>query len=201
MPLLILFLFFLSPSFLSSDESQRSYLIFWKVRQGQWITLVEPHYCHHFDIGGTNAPLRTVNKICSAKQNAIWISHNDKTHWRNLKRLNSTPCLAFKPKFESPQLDKLKLCHFVSKNIQSIMITNRESVFLLNNKFLLTGDTNQAKLPTVDYKIASAPQGGSTKFLKHKDAKLWICQPQHRTKRLARGCLLTSSFGNIAFQL
>lgn len=65
------------------------FLIAWNVGQGQWITLVEPKSCSHFDVGGEYKPSpRKLRKFCGEKENMVFFSHWDWDHIGLIKYLS-----------------------------------------------------------------------------------------------------------------
>jgi metal-dependent hydrolase (beta-lactamase superfamily II) len=67
------------------NSESRIQLIVWNVGQGQWVTIIYPTQCLHFDVGGETAPFRKVIKSCKEKSNKIFLSHGD---WDHLNKLN-----------------------------------------------------------------------------------------------------------------
>ncbi len=71
-------------------ESPRPYMIIWNVGQGAWTTVLVGEECWHFDMGGETFP-KAVEKLCRAKQNRLFISHDDWDHIGFIPRLASWP--------------------------------------------------------------------------------------------------------------
>lgn len=80
---LLLFLL-LHPS-LCMNQSWYSFAVFWNVGQGQWVTVVNPDQCIHFDFGGElsyfNQNKNLFLKLCKNKQNILQLSHPDLDHY------------------------------------------------------------------------------------------------------------------------
>lgn len=80
-----LFLFLLFHSALCANKSSFSFIVFWNVGQGQWITAVNPDQCLHYDFGGElkywpkNKNL--LLQLCKYKQNILHLSHPDLDHY------------------------------------------------------------------------------------------------------------------------
>jgi competence protein ComEC len=82
---LLFCLWFLSKPFLSppihhqGKDSLGGMFVVWDVGQGQWVTLVTPHHCFHFDMGGEFFP-KGLKQKCLHKQNEISLTHWDMDH-------------------------------------------------------------------------------------------------------------------------
>lgn len=95
-------------------------LTIWNVGQGQWLTYNDETYCLHFDMGGENAPLFKIQKLCHKKKNILYLSHWDLDHISYIKNFSSRVfhfCLAGKPHrpkglWKQKLLDLLKECSF-----------------------------------------------------------------------------------------
>ncbi len=114
MMLAVLILLILSP--VTLPESPRPYMIIWNVGQGAWTTVLVGEECWHFDAGGEHFP-KAVERLCRAKQNRLFISHDDWDHVGFIPRLSSWPkiCLFQSTRqVSSPRkqklFDQLKLC-------------------------------------------------------------------------------------------
>lgn len=81
---LIFLILFLHAS-LCANRNSFSFLIFWNVGQGQWITAVTPDHCFHYDFGGElsyfNKNKNLLLKLCKTKQNVLFLSHPDLDHY------------------------------------------------------------------------------------------------------------------------
>ncbi len=100
-------LLLLSP--VTLPESPRPYMIIWNVGQGAWTTVLVSDECWHFDAGGEYFP-KAVERLCRAKQNRLFISHDDWDHIGFIPRITSWPriCL-YQPTRQvfSPRKQKL----------------------------------------------------------------------------------------------
>lgn len=80
-----LFLFLLLHPSLCANRSWFSFIVFWNVGQGQWITAVTPDQCLHYDFGGElnqwNKNKNLFLKLCKDKQNILHLSHPDHDHY------------------------------------------------------------------------------------------------------------------------
>lgn len=76
------------PQLLTSAEQQAKQLIVWNVGQGQWLTLVSPKSCIHFDTGGEFQPPKDqLHYYCDNKKNEHYLSHFDWDHINYLSNL------------------------------------------------------------------------------------------------------------------
>ena len=74
----------------ASAVKNKPQLIVWNVGQGQWLTLLTPKECLHFDVGGEDArALPLVLATCRGRDHFIYISHGDRDHTWNLMGLIS----------------------------------------------------------------------------------------------------------------
>jgi len=59
--------------------------LFWNSGQGQWITMITPDECLHFDFGGEiiffKKNTQLLKKICQNKNNRLFLSHPDLDHY------------------------------------------------------------------------------------------------------------------------
>lgn len=80
--LIILLLLHPSPC---ANKSWFSFIVFWNVGQGQWITAVTPDQCRHYDFGGElvfwNKNKNLFLKLCKEKENVLYLSHADLDHY------------------------------------------------------------------------------------------------------------------------
>lgn len=80
-----LFVFLLLHSSLCANKSWFSFVVFWNVGQGQWITAVTPDQCLHFDFGGElnnwNKNKNLFLSLCKNRQNVLHLSHPDLDHY------------------------------------------------------------------------------------------------------------------------
>lgn len=81
----MIFLWLFLHTSLCANKSSYSYLIFWNVGQGQWVTAVTPDECQHFDFGGDISSWRENKnlflKLCKQKQNTLYLSHPHLDHY------------------------------------------------------------------------------------------------------------------------
>jgi competence protein ComEC len=81
---IIFLLLVLHPS-LCANKSWFSFVVFWNVGQGQWITAVTPDQCLHYDFGGELSTWaknkNLLFKLCKSKQNVLHLSHPDLDHY------------------------------------------------------------------------------------------------------------------------
>jgi competence protein ComEC len=107
-PLTILLLFLVWCPPLEEFSTYRGWVL-WNVGQGQWLTMVEPQTCKHFDLGGEQAPWKLIQKYCRDRLNQIFLSHDDQDHISFLKgllrRFPST-CILNEPHLRKPALKK-----------------------------------------------------------------------------------------------
>lgn len=80
-----LFLFLLLTPGLCANQSWYSYVVFWNIGQGQWITAVTPQQCIHYDFGGEinyfSENRNLFLQLCKNKQNILHLSHPDLDHY------------------------------------------------------------------------------------------------------------------------
>lgn len=60
--------------------SANFHTVVWNVGQGQWVTVVTPLQCYHFDVGGEFFPWQKVASQCTRKKNFLFLSHWDWDH-------------------------------------------------------------------------------------------------------------------------
>lgn len=88
---ILIFIFLLAkPAWLERNDFY--YLaLFWNVGQGQWITVVTPDQCLHFDFGGEfqyfNHHRSLLLKLCQRKINPLYLTHPDYDHYAYYKQL------------------------------------------------------------------------------------------------------------------
>lgn len=201
MPLIIALILLFSASFTTNPTKPGAILYFWKLRQGQWVTLRQKDICHHFDMGGQQVQMRLIRKTCVDKLNLLWITHNDQSHLRNIRKFKIPLCIAFAPSQLTGPASHLKRCPWPDSQIRVYQTQANNYAFAIGQHALLTGDSNQSHWPKINFRYYLAPQGGHSQYLHSKDKKLWICQPQFRHKKQVRNCLSTTDFGNIAIHL
>ncbi len=85
MRICFIFFYLLFSSSSIDGELVRHEFVVWNVGQGQWVTLITPGSCLHFDMGGERFP-RGVQNECASKQNIVGISHWDLDHISFLKK-------------------------------------------------------------------------------------------------------------------
>lgn len=87
---------------LGANSSAGFHTIVWNVGQGQWVTVVTPLQCYHFDAGGEFFPWRKIALQCQQKKNFLFLSHWDWDHIGALgkpamKKYLPDVCLALAP--------------------------------------------------------------------------------------------------------
>ena len=88
MPVLIFLLITFSGTPFSKDP-QKLTVVIWNVGQGQWVTVIMPEKCIHFDMGGEFYPLNPIKQNCSRKTNHAFLSHSDWDHISALKKVRN----------------------------------------------------------------------------------------------------------------
>ena len=137
--------------------------IVWNIGQGQWVTHVQPDQCIHFDMGGDLGSFKNIqlslHKLCSLKQNRIFLSHWDFDHYSNVFSLAQKMryvCWASRP----PQTrDNISVQKILDLNIppcevgwkltseiknwfpQSGKTSNDFSIVSLEDQYLMPGDS------------------------------------------------------------
>ena len=137
--------------------------IVWNIGQGQWVTHVEPEQCIHYDIGGDLGSYKNIqaslNKLCSLKQNRVFLSHWDFDHFSNLASLSQKMlhvCWASRPPLTR---DNISVQRIIALNIppcavdwklsseiknwfpQTGKTSNDFSIVSLEEQFLMPGDS------------------------------------------------------------
>lgn len=130
-------------------------LIVWDVGQGQWISLITPKECFHYDMGGEIFP-KPVLSLCQKKNNRLALSHWDYDHTSfvfKFKRQVLSFCVFHLPigeHFLKRRLEPLVTCsplqseevitpHKISKKENE----NSSIFFVKERKILITGDAPQ----------------------------------------------------------
>ncbi len=90
--LALLFTIFLSPTFLGEPKkSQDGEVIYWNIGQGDFISFINRKICLIFDVGGSfrvpENDLIELRDQCPGKRVKLFISHFDKDHISNYRRL------------------------------------------------------------------------------------------------------------------
>lgn len=145
----IIGLIFLSASPLK-NQSFRHLLVVWNTGQGQWVSVINPNDCLHFDVGGEIFPWKKLADLCGKKENKLFLSHWDWDHIGALAKWPPWPtCLALSPiGTSSPRkmnlLKKFKLCqesdvpHWTPALSKD---SNSESHVVSYERFLIPGDS------------------------------------------------------------
>lgn len=161
----------------AEDISCVNIWVIWNIGQGQWVTHVQPDQCIHYDIGGDLGSYKNVqaslNKLCSRKQNRIFLSHWDFDHFSNLASLSQKMahvCWASRPPLNRDNLSiqkivdlKISPCAMDWKLTSEIKnwfpqtgkTSNDFSIVSLENSFLMPGDSpiKQEKIWSLTMKI------------------------------------------------
>jgi competence protein ComEC len=89
--LAILFALVFSPTFLAEPKQPKSRVVYWSVGQGDFISFISPRVCLVFDVGGSfkipNEDLIQMRNECPGRRVKLFVSHFDKDHISNYKRL------------------------------------------------------------------------------------------------------------------
>lgn len=159
----IIFFWLIFHAGLCNNKLSYEYLIFWNVGQGQWVTVVTPDECQHFDFGGDigyyHQNQNLFLQLCKNKQNALHLSHAHLDHyafypiflrrlaklcWRELDHVSI-------PDHRSPK--KIPLCppHIKPKSTQQARLFNPTDFSNVNDSskvyhfknVLLPGDSSK----------------------------------------------------------
>lgn len=134
-----IFIVFFSSTKISTDDVH-TYFIVWNIGQGQWITLVTPIECIHFDMGGEHFPMSKIKHYCMSKKNYTYLSHSDWDHINGLKKWQNT-CLMNRPWAKTNSnneklLNRVHLCEEQPQVGEEIVILNQFQNAKMNKKNL-----------------------------------------------------------------
>jgi competence protein ComEC len=63
-----------------NDQFTHKFIV-WNIGQGSWSTIVRPHFCVHFDLGGEHPPdQEKLLSVCGGKKQIVVLSHYDRDH-------------------------------------------------------------------------------------------------------------------------
>jgi competence protein ComEC len=137
------------------------------VGQGQWITWISGHHCHHVDMGGERAPKNQILRLCRNRKNSLLLTHSDLDHisfisWglRNLSGLClKTPLRERTTRFAQKKLLGLKLCDQTQKHtatVQEVLFhpppenishPHKSDRNILSRVYIIPGATRNALVP------------------------------------------------------
>ncbi len=159
----ILFAIVLLSPYQKMEIDSRRHFIVWNVRQGLWLTAVSESQCSHFDMGGSRKSLPSIRqrvlKICGGKKNQVHFSHWDLDHiglarhiyrflpfcvasWpRGIAKVRQKKLLAALPSCRQRRKQELSIAEMAFTPPQNGSANQNSRVFLLENKFLLPGDS------------------------------------------------------------
>ena len=156
-------LFFASFLFHSSEDFKEDQLIIWSVGQGQMVTYLSHHTCHHFDMGGESFPKKKIFKLCKNKKNKVHYTHWDQDHINfslQAKRIFPSLCrvtslrqrlpLSRKKRWMIQRIPPCTAQHypdirelFWPENVRLKNSNESSRVFIIKKRVLIPGDSSQ----------------------------------------------------------